>query len=257
MKNKSAFFYVLILLLLAGYAPAQKESVKTFDERKLIQDTLAEKNSEDNDSLLQWKHSRDFAYMAYLDSLLRKKTDLRVDTVSLDPATGKVNQPPKKGKHLSSLNQLLNSLPLKIFFWALAIFFISFIFYKIFITNGFFKKRSKLPAEKEVEETVMGLSEIPEYDSWINEAEGKNEFNLAIRYWYLKTLKILSDKEMIYFSADKTNSGYVHEMAATGLQPEFASITHHYEYAWYGKFLIDKIKYQRMKEAFILFNKKI
>ena len=37
-----------------------------------------------NDSILKWKQGREFDYMAYLDSLLRKEKDLRIDTVSID-----------------------------------------------------------------------------------------------------------------------------------------------------------------------------
>src|SRR5450755_1820394 len=40
-----------------------------------------------NDSILKWKRGREFGYMAYLDSLLRKKTDLQIETVSIDNGT--------------------------------------------------------------------------------------------------------------------------------------------------------------------------
>src|SRR5258708_39632479 len=43
-----------------------------------------------NDSLLKWKRSPEFSYMAYLDSLLKKKkNDLRIDTINIDKNTGR------------------------------------------------------------------------------------------------------------------------------------------------------------------------
>jgi len=259
MKNKFSLFYVMFLLLFAHDSFAQKEAVKAFDKRQTLPDTTIERNSleDNNDSLQKWKQSREFGYMNYLDSLLRKRTDMKADTVTLDGATGKVNRQERKTGNFSGLNKWLNNFPLKVFFWILAIFFIAFIFYKVFIKNGLFNKTNNQSAEKEIEEPDIGLSEMLKYDSWIDEAETKKDFNLATRYWYLKTLRNLSDKEMISFSADKTNNEYVQEMATSACQPQFLAITHMYEYAWYGKFLIDKIKYQQLKEAFILFNKKI
>jgi hypothetical protein len=38
---------------------------------------------------------------------------------------------------------------------------------------------------------------------------------------------------------------------------QFEKLTRNYEYTWYGKFLIDKNKYQYLKEEFILFNEKV
>src|SRR5665647_1632392 len=123
--------------------------------------------------------------------------------------------------------------------------------------NDTLGKRDSLDGENEDEDFLSGLDESSKYDSLIHEAESKNDFNLSTRFWYLKTLKNLSDKELIYFSPDKTNKEYVQEMASNIHQKLFASLTRNYEYVWYGKFIIDKIKYEQLKSEFILFNKKV
>ncbi len=210
----------------------------------------------ESDSLQKWKQNREFAYMKYLDSLLKKKSDLKADTVSVNRNTGKLKRVPRSSDN-SGINKFLNSLPLKIFFWALAIFFIAFIFYKVFFKNGIFDRKKSRSLENDNEDPLMGLEEFSKYNALILEAETTNNFNLSTRYLYLQTLKTLSDKGLINFSTDKTNNEYLHEMASHKYQRQFASLTRNYEYVWYGKFLIDQFQYQKLKNEFIAFNKKV
>ncbi len=208
------------------------------------------------DSLQRWRNSRDFAYVTYLDSLLRNEKDLRMDTVSIDAKTGK-----KRRTSASQLNKnsgnFLNSLPLQIFFWALAIFFIGFIIYKLFLTDGIFSKRNAKAAEPQPGIEPEGLNEYSEYDSLIREAESKSDYNLSTRYLFLQTLKRLADGDLIQYSPDKTNYNYVKELSNKNYSHDFALLTLNYEYAWYGKFVLTADRYRQLKEQFISFNKKV
>jgi hypothetical protein len=86
--------------------------------------------------------------------------------------------------------------------------------------------------------------------------EGGN-YRLAVRYQYLKSLNSLAVRQHISLAADKTNYQYVQEIANTVLKNEFSSLTLNYEYIWYGEFVIDGSKYQRLAASFSDFNKKI
>lgn len=209
-----------------------------------------------NDSLLKWKQSSEFGYMDYLDSLLKKKkNDLRMDTISIDENSGK-----SKGKSFSNSSTsspgIFNSFPVKIFFWLIAIFFIGFILYRLFFRGGLFTRETRTSVEEPVVEPEK-LNEFSTYNALISEAESKNDFNLAVRYLYLQSLKKLSDAELILFSPDKTNKMYVQELADKSYQFDFASLTLNYEYIWYGKFAINRDRYQKFKNDFISFNAKI
>lgn len=208
------------------------------------------------DSLQKWKSSHDFAYIMYLDSLLRKEKGLRMDTVSIDKNTGKKRRASSSPAENNSDN-FVNSFPLQIFFWAVAIFFIGFIIYKLFLTNGIFAKRNTKVTEGRAEDEPEGLNAYSEYDRLIREAEFKNDYNLSTRYLYLQTLKKLADNDLILYSPDKTNYSYVKELSNQNYNQEFASLTRNYEYIWYGKFVINPDSYQQLKEQFNLFNKKL
>lgn len=210
-----------------------------------------------SDSILKWKLRSGFGYMAYLDSLLKKKKgDLKVDTISIGKNSGR-SRKVTSSITTSTSNGFLNSFPVKIFFWIIAIFFIGFILYKLFFKGGLFEKGNIKRENEPVPEEPEKLGEYSAYNELIYEAEQKKDFNLAIRYLYLQSLKKLSDQELILFSPDKTNNIYVQELSGQNYQPEFASLTLNYDYVWYGKFAVSPDRYQQLKEEFISFNKKI
>ncbi len=272
MNCKPLKFFVaaFFLIIFCGNAFAQDstdsqaDSTYAFEDEdsaesmvEIPDDTVIIKNAFDdgNDSLQRWKSSSDFAYIMYLDSLLRKQKDLRMDTISIDKTTGKKRRASLSPK--SNSGNFLNSFPLQIFFWALAIFFIGFIIYKLFLANGIFAKRNTRIAEEKTESDPEGLTEYSEYDNLVREAENKNDYNLSTRYLYLQTLKKLADKDLILYSPDKTNYSYVKELSNQNYKQEFAKLTLNYEYVWYGKFIISPGHYEQLKGQFNLFNKKI
>lgn len=230
-----------------------------YNDAEDIGDTVVTKIliASSGDSLLKWKRSPEFGYMAYLDSLLKKKkNDLRIDTISIDENSGR-----SKSKTISNSSSsspgILNSIPVKIFFWLIAIFFIGFILYRLFFRGGMFTRASRESYVEESVEEPEKLNEYSAYNNLIIEAESKNDFNLAVRYLFLQSLKKLSDAELIRFSPDKTNKMYVQELDDKSYQFDFASLTLNYEYIWYGKFAIKQDRYQKLKDDFISFNTKI
>ncbi len=225
---------------------------------EIPEDTVVVKTAFDTgtDSLERWKSSRDFAYIMYLDSLLRKEKGLRTDTVSIDNNTGNKRRAATSSTEKNSSN-FLNSFPLQIFFWAVAISFIGFIIYKLFLANGIFAKRNTKVTEEKIENELEGLNDYSEYDGLIRETETKSDYNLSTRYLYLQTLKKLADKDLISYSPDKTNYSYVKELSNENYRQDFASLTLNYEYVWYGKFVISSGHYLQLKEQFNSFKKKV
>jgi len=268
-KLLSAFIFISLLYVHTnGYAqtdstaggsdfveapPVQEmDSLKAMDEASLERMLL----KGDSDKILKWKHSREFAYIRYMDSLLRNQKDIKSDTVSLDDETGRVKRHlPRKDN--SYINRLLNSLPFKIFFWLLALIFIGVISYHVLFKNGIFsRKRNKInPGERD--DSPLELDEISQYDGLVADAENTGNYNLATRYLFLKTLKLLSDRELIHFAPDKTNREYLLEMSLNNYYNEFKFLTRSYEYAWYGKVFVDANNYHKLKEQYQLFNKKL
>lgn len=84
----------------------------------------------------------------------------------------------------------------------------------------------------------------------IKNALADNNYRLAVRYYYLYVLKLLSEKEHIVWELQKTNRDYLGEIKSTDIRLPFGNITRLYEHIWYGDFPMDAPKYQKAERLF-------
>lgn len=95
---------------------------------------------------------------------------------------------------------------------------------------------------------------VIDFDRLINKAAGEKNYRLAIRLWYLKTLKNLSGKDCIKWRPGKTNYEYVTELAQTRYEASFKKLTRDFEYSWYGETTVTGGEYETLKQQFMDFN---
>lgn len=119
---------------------------------------------------------------------------------------------------------------------------------------GLLLKRGKQAAVDFVpqNETIHGRN----FDEEINAAIQKGEFRLGVRLLYLKTLKELSDKELINWTPNRTNRSYVEEISDKW-RKDFGALTNHFEYAWYGGVPIPNAEFELIKADFEHFKEKL
>lgn len=91
----------------------------------------------------------------------------------------------------------------------------------------------------------------------IAEATTQKNYRLAVRLYYLKALKELTDREMIDWRINKTNRSYVYELNSPILRPDFEYITRQFEYAWYGDFPVDEEQFISIKNQFLTFSNSV
>lgn len=96
-----------------------------------------------------------------------------------------------------------------------------------------------------------------DYEQQIREAISNKDFRLAVRLWFLRTLKSFSDKELVQWKIDKTNSDYYYELSGSKYQKDFGDVSKSYDYIWYGEFPVDEISYRIEEEKFAMLFKKI
>lgn len=204
----------------------------------------------------EYRSSKDFAYMQYLDSMLKEVKDLKSDTMSIN------NLRPNKTHNIESNDEMPPSLTfldnpiLKIFMWLLAASFIGFILFKLFSTGGFFQKKTQEQKNIDIDEQELNLG-IDTYEELIKKVLFEKNYRLAIRYLYLQTLQKLNEKNIIYCSPEKTNYQYARELTGKPYQNEFASLTMSYDYVWYGKFNINSGTYENIEKEFKSFQQRI
>ena len=101
-----------------------------------------------------------------------------------------------------------------------------------------------------VEENLKEIN----FDKLISKAIKAKNYRLATRYLYLKSLKILTHKNIIEWHFDKTNSDYLNEIKDNSTKQLFKRISYIYEYVWYGEFPIDEISFEKHQLDFSKIN---
>lgn len=90
-----------------------------------------------------------------------------------------------------------------------------------------------------------------DYEAEIQKAVGSGEYRVAVRLLYLRALKTLSDKEVIYWQDGKTNYDYWHEIKDNDLKVHFEKLSYHFNYVWYGNFKADQLIFDISNEEFL------
>lgn len=145
---------------------------------------------------------------------------------------------------------------MNIIYWVLGISAIAFFVYRVMRMNkvALFANPSLSSSAYTVEdENIHAIS----FDAAIQEALQNGNYRLAVRLLYLQSLKILADKNLIAWLPNKTNADYLREINSTQLQQPFKTITHIFEYAWYGNLAVTGDDYTEMKEKFSQFQSQL
>jgi hypothetical protein len=136
---------------------------------------------------------------------------------------------------------------------AICVGVIVFVIFKLIgVDFKWFMGKSK-SVEVPYDESLENIHEIS-FEDEINNTLQNGNYRLAVRLLYLQTLKHLSDREVIDWLPNKTNSAYVQEMQDQKGHETFANLTYQFEYIWYGDFPVDKVAFVQIQQSFQQFN---
>lgn len=111
-----------------------------------------------------------------------------------------------------------------------------------------FKKQSKnfTLNLKNIEDNI----DIVDFSQLISQSIDKQNYGLAIRLYYLWTLKHLSEKGHITWDKKKTNKDYIQQITLPWLQKDFSKASYLYNNIWYGQHSIDLQQFKQAKALF-------
>ena len=95
------------------------------------------------------------------------------------------------------------------------------------------------------------------FEDAIRQAIDSSNFRLAIRLLYLQSLKKLSDRGYINWQLNKTNTDYLYETSDKNWHSLFSSLTHNFEYTWYGETPVNQERFIAVQQQFIQFNNQL
>lgn len=131
---------------------------------------------------------------------------------------------------------------------------ILFVIYKIamaFINEEghwvFGRKSDKIDIiAKDLEQNLLQI----DFETLIKEAIQKKQYRLAIRYYYLLTLKKLTQNNIIDWHYEKTNLDYYREIENATLKSQFKYVSYLYDYCWYGDFDLNEQEFKMGEKSF-------
>ncbi len=217
------------------------------EEKDILSDTTLYITQIDisRDSVKAWKNNKRFSYMKDIDSLLKVKKKEELDA-SIEKSNDWLG---------IFIQKIFSSGLLQFIFWTIAIVFIVFILFKLFLSNGIFKRNTvSVPLIESHEEMIMAT--VSDYEKLIQQSIHLADYRSAVRFLFLRTLVQLADGDLIKQSANKTNYQYAQEIR-TDKRNDFSELVLNYEYVWYGNIALTRELFTGIEKKFIAFYNKI
>lgn len=136
-----------------------------------------------------------------------------------------------------------------IFLLIIGVALIVFFILKATGTGGNLMFRRKSRAKEDVDASVEDVDiHAINYETQIQSAIRSSDYRLAVRLWFLRSLKEMTDRDLIQWKIDKTNSDYYYELSGSGLEQQFGRVSLIYDYIWYGEFEVDEMRYRKVED---------
>lgn len=230
-----------------------------------VEEVKSEYDNDDRDVVFEV----DEDYKAFQTPGKSERAETQINPRHLDPKfkdnyKGKrFNYETKETKTTENRGQRIERDPLfqltpyviKIMMYILLIAIILAIIYYVLKNSGGFsfgKENKKISYSATAKELIEDKENIEnnDFERLIQRAKAENNYKLAVRYYFLWVLQLLSDKKLINWNKDKTNFDYFNELGNQSIKDEFFSNTHIYDYIWYGEFEINKDEFKTAESIF-------
>lgn len=137
----------------------------------------------------------------------------------------------------------------RMLFYSLLIAFFLFVIYRVMVVNNLFLFYRNKQAKPILENDEGGI-EDEDLDEKIIKSVHENQHRMAVRFMYLKALRLLNDRQWIRFHAQATNYEYVNQMSGHTMGEEFRFLTRIYDYVWYGEFALNEEQFKIVHNNF-------
>ena len=234
--NKTCIHILLLFLLMAGKAGAQ---IEVGEDTTPIYDAIY------FDSLAQFNHDG-IQVRTVPDSVLQK--------IKQDDAFWYADLAPEKNKNKQDNGSaLIPSWAGKLIWTIIVISMIAVLVW--FVASSNIRLFRKPPAAiPRLEEEILGedIFEV-DFERETSKAISQQNYRLAVRLFYLRTLRDLSHLSLIEYKHERTNSEYLAQLAGTNYYREFFQLTRDFEYVWYGQFELTSDEFHQVQNDFSRF----
>lgn len=153
---------------------------------------------------------------------------------------------------LKPLEETVGGSILTLLFYASIIGLFIWILLKYFRLDSFdiFKPGSSNSVQKAGGHQVNGVNVMVDFNESIQKAVLDGKFNKAVELEFLFLLAVLEKQKHILCSPDKSNYDYFNEIRNPEIKSRFIAVSNHFEYVWYGDFIIDFTIFSEIQKQF-------
>jgi hypothetical protein len=160
---------------------------------------------------------------------------------------------PKKG------NNIFDKAWFQTLFWIILVGgFVALLIWFLATSNiSLFRKKQKTPVEENIDEAETEDIFEMNFEKEIQKAIDAENYRMAVRLLYLRTLRDLSLRNLIRYTHEKTNSDYLFQLAGSSYYKNFFKLTRSFDYTWYGQFPLSKESFSLVQNDFITFKQQL
>lgn len=263
--SESSKYFVSIIVCFALYIIGNAQNLDSIPS-VFVQDSVYETttSASENYQFKEFTGETTVNTRKVSDEELNKvKSDEDYWYVNTVPPRNRETSPPsaneKGDKEKESRSRGIFNIPwLNVVFWIILIGgFIALLIWFLSTSNiRLFRKKPKQVNEETQEYTTDNIFEI-NFDRDIQQAIDAKNFRLAVRLMYLRTLRDLSDRKLISYTHEKTNSDYLFQLAGTTYYKNFFRLTRSFDYTWYGQFELSQDSFGVIQNDFSSFKQQL
>jgi len=255
-------FLMLFAVLLFAYGKAQGTDTLP---AIMVPDTIYENGTVSPDDTYQFKETAPGSVAT------RKVSDADLHKLKSDKDYWYVNEAPprekrevtppdvnQKGKKMKSSSGIFASPWLNVLLWIILIGgFIALLVWFLSTSDiRLFRRKPKTVEETEEEEASEDIFEM-DFEKAIQKSIDAGNFRMAVRLLYLRTLRDLSNNNLINYTHEKTNSDYLFQLAGSPHYKNFFRLTRSFDYTWYGQFALSQDSFTIIHNDFSSFKQQL
>ena len=249
VKKKLALFSILFFSINV-FAQGNIEHSITYSDPTLITDSINEPETDETvpkfDSLTSLTTSS-YSPLEIHDSVLQN--------LKKDEAFWYANTLPKRqepadigpGKKYSEPFYLHNWFRTLVWIFIIAAFVAVVIWFLVVSDVRLFRKKAVPILSEQDLAQVEDIFSI-NYDQELDKAIAEENYRLGVRLMYLHILRLFSERDIIHYKIERTNSDYLVQLYNTSYYKDFFRLTRNFEYVWYGKFDISSAAFEMIRK---------
>lgn len=175
-----------------------------------------------------------------------KRKDLTKDLDYSRPKRRQERKPSSNSSFNFTMPLWVNIVLFSIF--GLFILYLVWVIVKRGLTNISVKEKNELRIEGFEEQIDEDTLHQIDFDQEIRRALGQKNYLMVIRFYYLKTLQVLSNAKLIKVKTSKTNRDYVEETTHTPIAKEFQKMTQAFNQSWYGDQQVEEQQFYHIEK---------